>query len=112
MQGAGTTHTAHHFVQYQQDLVALTDLPDPPEISGDGRNRAERCPDHRLGDESRDVLRTHFLNRGFQLVGNAQPITLVRLTRLFTSISETSGNVGDIVEQRQISLPPSAVSTD
>ena len=56
MQGAGPAHAAHHFVEDQQNSVAVAYLADALEIAGYCGNRAQGGADHWFGYEGDDVL--------------------------------------------------------
>ena len=112
MQGAGAAHATHHFVQDQQDAVAIADLADAFEISRRRGHRAECRADHRLGDECGDVVWPESLDFGFQLVGHAQAIRLRRLVGTLAAVGITLADMRDVVEQQRRKLrPPPAVAT-
>src|SRR4030088_486102 len=65
----GPPDSGDDFVDDQQDIVAIADLTDPPEVAVRGRQGAERPAGDRLDDECRDVLRADQADGLLELVG-------------------------------------------
>ena len=79
VQRAGAAHAAHHFVEDQQDAVAVADLAHALEIAGHRRHRAQGGADDGLGDEGDDVLAAELVDLVLELLREPLAIGLRRL---------------------------------
>ena len=73
--GPGATESGDHLVDDQQDVVAVADLADAPEIRFRRSLHAVRLHD-RLGDERRHVVGAFMLDLPLQKVGTEREVRL------------------------------------
>src|SRR4029450_623735 len=107
----GPARTAHHFVEDQQDAVAVANLANFAEIAGNGRYGAVCCADDRFRDKADDRFRADPENLLLERTGDPVAIAFRTLAGLGKAIFEAGVGQRDIDEQRLVgSAPPGASS--
>src|SRR5262249_13059883 len=107
VQGARSAHSAHHFVENEQDAVAVADFSPALEIARHRRDRAHGRADDGLRDEGDDVVSTDFADFAFELPRQALPILVRAFVRTALAILVDWRDVMRLDQQRRewLALP-------
>ena len=92
--------------------MAIADLADALEITGDRRHRAQRRADHRFSDEAGHRLRTEFQDFSFELVGNPPTICFEALVIALAAVGIAGGDVRGRGEHRLESRAPKQIASN
>src|SRR4029450_4059774 len=107
----GPARTAHHFVEDQQDAVAVANLANFAEIAGNGRYGAACRADDRFRDKADDRFRADPANLLLERTGGPVAIAFRTLAGLGKAIFEAGIDQRDIDEQRLVGGAPAGASS-
>ena len=107
VQGAGATHTAHHFVEDQQDAVCVAQLAHATEVARRRSQAATGSAADGLGDEGEDIFATHALDGVAQSLHQPCAVLLGRLALALVTVGIGRRDVLDVDQQRrELPAPP------
>ena len=105
---AHAPHTAHDFVEDEQDAILVTDLPNALEIALHCWSGAHCGSDNRFGDKGDHTVTAETQNFVFKLLGDALPVRIWGLADCTVDILVTGRNMRDVHQDRfEIRAPPS-----
>src|SRR5690606_4309097 len=112
VQGTAATHSAHHFIQDEQDAVAVAYLAHAPEVAGNGREHAGGRAADGLGHERDDLVRPDTANGVVEPLRETLAILLRALPWCPVPIRVAWRHVIDVDQQWRELGPAPGVATD